>query len=94
MSTLTVIQVVLKNMERDKYASIIQQELDRLSVEFNHYRNRWDKLSRSIETVSNDVKNVHITTEKISKRFAAINKVDVDKILETKDNQEFQEEDV
>ena len=34
------------------------------------------------------------TTEKISKRFAAINKVDVDKILETKDNQEFQEEDV
>ncbi|HHT38229.1 MAG TPA: DNA recombination protein RmuC [Mollicutes bacterium] len=81
ISTLTVIQVVLKNMERDKYASIIQQELEKLSVDFNLYRNRWDKLSRSIETVSNDVRNVHITTEKISKRFASINKVDVDKFI-------------
>ncbi|MDD2469322.1 MAG: DNA recombination protein RmuC [Bacilli bacterium] len=81
MSTLTVVQMVVKNMERDKYASIIQEELTKLGVQFNHYRDRWDKLSRSIETVSKDVASVHITTEKISKRFDSINKVDVDKII-------------
>lgn len=80
MSTLTVIQVVLKNMERDKYASVIQDELRKLSVDFDRYRDRWDKLSKSIQTVSKDVENVYITTEKISKRFDSINKVDVDKL--------------
>ena len=83
MSTLTVIQVVLKNMERDKYATIIQEELAKLSVEFDRYRERWDRLQRSIETVSKDVENVNITTEKISKRFESINKVDVDKFVES-----------
>lgn len=81
MSTLTVVQMIVKNMERDKYASIIQEELTKLSVEFSHYRDRWDKLSRSIQTVSKDVESVHITTEKITKRFDSINRVDVDKFL-------------
>lgn len=89
MSTLTVVQMIIKNMERDKYASVIQNELQKLSVDFDRYRDRWDKLSKSIQTVSNDVQNVHITTEKISKRFESINKVDVDKLLieEEKENE-------
>lgn len=82
MSTLTVIQMIVKNMERDKYASIIQEELTKLSVEFDRYRDRWDKLSKSIQTVSKDVESVHTTTEKISKRFESINKVDVDKFAQ------------
>jgi DNA recombination protein RmuC len=72
MSTLTVIQVILKNMERDKYASIIHEELNKLGVEFSRYRERWDKLSRSIETVNKDVESINITTDKISKRFESI----------------------
>ena len=72
MSTLTVIQVILKNIERDKYASIIHDELNKLGVEFSRYRERWDKLSRSIETVNKDVESIHITTDKISKRFESI----------------------
>ena len=42
MSTLTVIQVILKNIERDKYASIIHDELNKLGVEFSRYRERCD----------------------------------------------------
>ena len=79
ISTLTTIQVDIKNMERDKYASIIHEELNILSVEFNRYKERWDKLSRSIETVSNDVKEIHTTAEKITKRFDSINQVEMDK---------------
>ena len=77
MSTLTIIQMILKNMERDKYAKIIHLELNKLSNEFRLYRERWDKLSRSIETVNKDIKDINITTEKITKRFDSINSVDV-----------------
>ncbi len=81
MSTLTVIEMILKNMERDKYAKIIHEELNKLSKDFGLYKERWDKLSRSIETVNKDVKDINVTTEKISKRFDSINQVDIDSLL-------------
>ena len=64
-------------MERDKYASIIHDELNKLGVEFGRYKERWDKLSRSIETVNKDIENIHVTTDKISKRFDSISKVEL-----------------
>ena len=85
MSTLTTIEVIIKNQERDKYAKIIQEELQKLSIEFSRYRDRWDKLSRSIETVNKDVLDIHTTTEKISKRFDSINKVDIKEIEHKED---------
>ncbi len=81
MSTLTIISMILKNMERDKYAKVIHNELNKLGVEFDRYKDRWDKLSRSIDTVSKDVKDIHTTTEKITKRFDAINSVNINSDL-------------
>ena len=80
MSTLTTIQVIIKNIERDKYAKVIGEELNKLSIEFSRYKERWDKLSRSIQTVSKDVEDIHTTTDKITKRFDSINKVEIEKI--------------
>ena len=77
ISTFTIIEVLLKNMERDKYASIIHDELNKLGIEFGRYKERWDKLSRSIETVNKDIENIHVTTDKISKRFDYISKVEL-----------------
>ncbi len=88
MSTLTIIQVILKNMERDKYAKIIHIELNKLSKEFEKYRERWDKLSRSIDSVTKDIKDINITTEKITKRFDSINSVDVGLLEEKKESDE------
>ena len=51
MSMLTVVQTVIKNMERDKYAVVIQKELQALSVEFSRYKERWDSLQKSIEFI-------------------------------------------
>ncbi len=80
MSTLTVIEMILKNMERDKYAKVIHDELNKLSLEFSRYKERWDKLARNINTVSKSVEELNTTSEKITKRFDSINKVDVDKL--------------
>lgn len=83
MSTLSVISMILKNMERDKYAKIIHDELNMLSIDFTRYKERWDKLSRNIDTVNKSVKELHTTSEKISKRFDSINKVDVSSLKES-----------
>ena len=85
MSTLTTIEVIIKNQERDKYARVIHDELQKLSIEFSRYRERWDKLSRSIETVNKDVLEIHTTTDKITKRFDSINKVDIKEIENKKE---------
>ncbi|MEE0699724.1 MAG: DNA recombination protein RmuC [Bacilli bacterium] len=76
MSTLTTIELVIKNIEKDKYTNVIHEELNKLSIDFARYKERWDKLSRSIDAVSRDANDIHITTDKISKRFDAINNVD------------------
>ena len=82
ISTLTVIQMIIKNMEKDKYTSIIHEELNKLGLEFARYKERWDKLSKSIQTVNKDVENVSITTDKISKKFTSINQVDIKTLKE------------
>lgn len=78
ISTLTTIQVIIKNIERDKYTKVIHKELKLLDEEFKRYKDRWDKLYRSIETVGKDVKEIHTTTEKITKRFNSINDVEME----------------
>ena len=80
ISTLTVIEMIIKNMERDKYTSVIHEELNKLGLEFARYKERWDKLARSIQTVNKDVENVSITTDKISRKFDSINRVEVGRI--------------
>ena len=80
ISTLTVIQMIIKNIERDKYTSVIHEELNKLGVEFSRYKERWDKLAKSIQTVNKDVESVYITTEKISKKFDVISGGEIDKI--------------
>lgn len=80
LSTLTVIQMIIKNIEKDRYTSIIHEELNKLGLEFARYKERWDKLSRSIQAVNKDVENVSITTDKITKKFDKINKVELNEL--------------
>jgi len=82
VSTLTVIQMIIKNIERDRYSSIIHEELNKLGIEFARYKDRWDKLAKSVQAVNKDIESVHITTEKITKKFDLINQVEVDKLEE------------
>ncbi len=77
MSLLTTVQVLLRNVERDKYSKVIQEELIRLGDEFKRYQERWDKLSRNIDTVNKSVKEIHTTSSKIGKRFQEISNVNI-----------------
>ncbi len=78
MSLLTTVQVLLRNVKRDKHIKVIQRELVKLGDDFTKYQTRWDKLSRSIDTVNKSVKDIHITTNKIGKRFNEISQVQLE----------------
>lgn len=84
ISTLSIISMVLKNMERDKYAKVIHEELSKLSVEFGRYKERWEKLARNVKSVNQSIDELHVTSDKITKRFDSINKVDIKAIKEEK----------
>ncbi len=88
ISTLTVVEMIIKNIERDKYTKVIHDELNKLGIEFTRYKERWDKLSRSIQTVNKDVENFTITTDKLSKKFQLINRVEVNKLLDNVEENE------
>ena len=75
-ASLSIIQVTLKDIERSKYAHVIQEQLGKLALDFKRYRERWDHLASHIETVSKDVKSIHTTSDKISSEFERIKEVE------------------
>ena len=77
ISTLSMIMMVVQNIERDKYTSVIHEELNKLGVEFSRFKERFDKLSKSIQTVNKDVESFQITTDKIKKKFDSISNVEI-----------------
>ncbi|QSX07287.1 DNA recombination protein RmuC [Sedimentibacter sp. zth1] len=85
MSVLSTVQVILKNMERERYSSIIHTELNKLGEEFKRYKTRWDSLAKNIKKVSNDVDNINITSNKIEKKFNSISMVEIDTDIENVD---------
>lgn len=89
ISTLSVISMILKNMERDKYAKVIHEELNKLSIEFSRFKDRWDKLSRNVKSVNQSIDDLYITSEKITKRFDSINGVDIDKLTNQDENEKL-----
>lgn len=86
VSMLTTIQVILNNIERNKYTNVIHEELKKLGTEFSRYQNRWNKLKRHIENVGADVKEIHTSSEKISKRFTKISDVKLESLVDEPSN--------
>ncbi len=88
ISTLTIIQMVVVNLERDKQALAIIEELKKLGDEFKRYSERWDKLKKSIESVQKNADQVHTTSSKISKKFKHISEAKFDLIEESNEADE------
>ncbi len=78
MAVLTTARAVLRDDALRKQAGKLRQYLIELNTEFDRFRTRMDKLSRHIESAHEETRKVHITADKISKRFAAIEQVQTD----------------
>ena len=77
MAVLTTARAVLKDSATRKQVHVIQEHLVNLAKDFDRFRKRMDKLSLHIQQANNDVKDVHISANKISSRFEKIEKVEI-----------------
>ncbi len=78
MAVLNTARAVMKDVETRKQVHIIKDELGKLGREFGRFDERMKKLADHIRQAHEDAKDVQITSEKISKRFNSIERVELD----------------
>jgi DNA recombination protein RmuC len=78
MAILTTAQSVIRSVETRRQIHIIQDELGKLGADFARFQSRMDNLARHIEQAKNDVDEVHVSSRKISERFAKIERVELE----------------
>lgn len=72
MALLKVIMVVHKDSELNKNTKILFKELEVLGKDFKLYSKRWESLQKDIDKVTQDVKDINITTNKLTNKFDKI----------------------
>ena len=77
MAILTTARAVIKDEATRKQVHIIQAHLGELSVDFDRFKGRFNNLARHIDQAASDVKQIHTSADKISKRFTKIERVDL-----------------
>lgn len=78
MAVLNTARAVLKDVETRKQVHIIKDELGKLGKEFSRFDARMKKLADHIRQAHEDALDVHTTSQKISRRFAAIESVELE----------------
>lgn len=78
MAVLNTARAVLKDVETRKQVHIIKDELGKLGKEFERFDKRMQNLATHIRQAHDDVQDVHTTSQKISRRFAQIEKVELE----------------
>jgi DNA recombination protein RmuC len=78
MAVLNTARAVLKDVETRKQVHIIKDELGKLGKEFGRFDERMKKLADHIRQAHEDAQDVQTTSQKISKRFISIERVDLD----------------
>ncbi len=77
MAVLNTARAVLKDVETRKQVHIIKDELGKLGKEFGRFDERMKKLADHIRQAHDDAQQVQTTSQKISRRFAEIEKVEL-----------------
>jgi DNA recombination protein RmuC len=77
MAVLNTARAVIKDVETRRQVHIIKDELAKLGREFGRFDERMRKLADHIRQAHEDAKNVQVTSQKISQRFAQIESVEL-----------------
>ena len=77
MAVLNTARAVLKDVETRKQVHIIKAELGRLGQEFERFDVRMKKLADNIRQAHEHAQDVHVTSQKISRRFSQIERVEL-----------------
>ena len=80
MAVLNTARAVLKDVETRQQVHIIKDELSKLGREFGRFDQRMKKLADHIRQAHEDAEDVRITSDKISRRFSQIERVELDQL--------------
>ncbi len=83
MAVLNTARAVLKDTETRRQVHIIQDELGKLSKDFILFDGRMKKLADHIRLAHEETERVHITSRKITDKFAKIERVELEGMSET-----------
>jgi DNA recombination protein RmuC len=78
MAVLNTARAVIKDVETRRQVHIIKDELAKLGKEFGRFDQRMRKLAEHIRQAHEDAEDVRITSDKISRRFSQIERVELD----------------
>ena len=78
MAVLNTARAVIKDVETRKQIHIIKDELGKLGKDFGRFEERMKKLATHIRQANDDVQEVSVSSDKISKRFRQIESVDLE----------------
>lgn len=78
MAVLNTARAVMKDVETRKQVHIIKDALAKLGKEFSRFDQRMKKLADHIRLAHQDAEDVQVTSQKISKRFAQIEAVELE----------------
>jgi DNA recombination protein RmuC len=82
MAVLNTARAVIKDVETRRQVHIIKDELGKLGKEFARFDQRMKKLADHIRQAHQDAEDVQVTSEKISRRFAQIERVELEPAAE------------
>ncbi len=78
MAVLNTARAVIRDSETRRMAHVIKDELSKLATDFARFDERMKKLATHIELANKDVSEVRISSDKISRRFQQIERVELD----------------
>jgi DNA recombination protein RmuC len=78
MAVLNTARAVIKDVETRRQVHIIKDELAKLGKEFGRFDQRMRKLAEHIRQAHEDAEDVRVTSDKISKRFSQIERVELE----------------
>ena len=80
MAVLNTTRAVLKDVETRRQVHIIKDELAKLGKEFSRFDQRMKKLADHIRQAHEDAEEVRVTSDKISRRFSQIERVELEQL--------------
>ena len=76
-ATLTTIRAVLRDVQMHEQAGIIQAEVQAMAEDVGRLDERVGKLQRHFDQASEDMRNIRISTEKVTKRSESIEHIEL-----------------
>jgi DNA recombination protein RmuC len=80
MAVLNTARAVMKDVATREQVHIIKDELGKLGKDFSRFDARMKKLADHIRQAHEDAQQVQISSDKISRRFSQIERVELDQL--------------